>query len=56
MTQSIFETQGDNTKRPPDDNVAGYDVGFDELVSPAIAAKIAGISPRSLRAWIPTAR
>ena len=30
-------------------NVGGYDVGFDELVSPAVAAKIVGLSPRSLR-------
>ena len=30
-------------------NVAGYDVGFDELVGPSMAAKIVGLSPRSLR-------
>ena len=30
-------------------NVGGYDVGFDELVSPSMAAKIVGLSPRSLR-------
>ena len=30
-------------------NVGGYAVGFDELVSPAVAAKIVGLSPRSLR-------
>ena len=30
-------------------NVAGYDIGFDELVSPAVAGKIVGLSTRSLR-------
>ncbi|MCP1676646.1 hypothetical protein J2T57_003817 [Natronocella acetinitrilica] len=30
-------------------NIGGCDIGFDELVSPQVAAKIAGLSPRSLR-------
>ena len=30
-------------------NIAGVDVGFDELVGPSMAAKIVGLSPRSLR-------
>ena len=30
-------------------NIAGEDVGFDELVGPSMAAKIVGLSPRSLR-------